>query len=123
MMTASQNKTKDKDFIEQLKNFDIVLLIETHVGYNTVISIHGFHYYPLCREKSSNNRFFGGLDILIKKNIRKGVALLQNSNTEYQWLKLKKDFLVILRMTFFFYVYLILPLSLLNIITDLIIIY
>jgi hypothetical protein len=90
MMTASQNKTKDKDCIEQFKNFDIVLLTETHVEYNTVISIHGFHYYPFCREKSSNNRFFGGLDILIKKNIRKGVALLQNSNTEYQWLKLKR---------------------------------
>jgi hypothetical protein len=46
----------------------------------------------VCRNKSNNIRYFGGLGILIKKNIRKGISVLQNTNTEFQWLKLKKDF-------------------------------
>lgn len=77
-----------------IKNYDLVLLTETHIGYNTTIEITDFTYYPVCRDKSSNNRYFGGLGILVKRNIRKGISIynyqLQN-NTDYQWLMLKKD--------------------------------
>lgn len=64
---------------------------ETHIGYDTNINIEGFLYYHFCREKS-NNRFFGELGILIKKNIRKGIALLQNYSSEFQWMKLRKEY-------------------------------
>jgi hypothetical protein len=87
---ATLEKSKDKAFIDQIKNFDIILLSETHIGYDTNINIEGFLYYSFCREKSNNNRFFGG--ILIKKNIRKGIALLQNYSSEFHWMKLRKDY-------------------------------
>ena len=92
MKTNNQDKTMEKDFLEQVKNYDIVLLTETHVGYNNILNIDNFHYFPVCRQKSSNKRYFGGLGIFIKTNIRKGVTILQNSSTEFQWIKLKKDF-------------------------------
>ena len=90
MVMATLEKSKDKAFIDQIKNFDIILLSETHIGYDTNINIEGFLYYSFCREKSNNNRFFGG--ILIKKNIRKGIALLQNYSSELHWMKLRKDY-------------------------------
>jgi hypothetical protein len=92
MISDNFNKSTDKLFVDQVKNHDLVLLTETHIGYNTHIEIKDFLYYPICREKSSNNSYFGGLGILVKKNIRKGIAILPNTNTEYQWLTLKKEF-------------------------------
>ena len=76
-------------FIKQIQNFDMVLLTETHVGYNTPVNIDCFLHYPFCREKS---RFFGGLGVLIRKNIRKSIAILQDGSSQYQWIKLKKEF-------------------------------
>jgi hypothetical protein len=86
------NKFTDKTFTNQIIEFDIVLLTETHLGYNTSIELEGFSYYPVCREKSANNRYFGGLGILVKKTIRKGISILQNTNTEFQWIRLKSEF-------------------------------
>ena len=92
LISDHQNKTTDSLFIKQIQNFDMVLLTETHVGYNTPVNIDCFLYYPFCRDKS---RFFGGLGVLIRKNIRKGIAILQDGNSEYQWIKLKKkNFLI-----------------------------
>ena len=48
-------------------------------------------YYPICRPISRNSRYYGGLGILIKKGIRKGVNNLQNTCQDYQWIKLEKN--------------------------------
>lgn len=70
MISDGFNKSTDKLFIDQTKNDDLVLLTETHIGYNTTIEITDFTYYPVCRDKSSNNRYLGGLGILVKRNTR-----------------------------------------------------
>lgn len=92
MECDNHNKATDRLFINNIKEHDIVLLLETHIGYNTYIDIDGFQYYPVCRGKSGNNRYFGGLGILIKRNMRKRYIYIHNTNTEYQCLKLRKDF-------------------------------
>jgi hypothetical protein len=51
-----------EDWGTKLKEFDIVLLSETHVGYETTVDVENFFYYSFCRQKSKNNRYFGGLD-------------------------------------------------------------
>ncbi|CAG2225710.1 unnamed protein product [Mytilus edulis] len=61
---------------------------ETHAGYDSCISFENFQYYPFCRSKSKNNRYFGGLCILIRNNFRKGVKFQNDGTSEYQWLKL-----------------------------------
>ena len=66
LISDHHNKTIDPLFIKQIQNCDMVLLTETHVGYNTPVNIDGFLYYPLCREKSKNNRFLGDLGVPIR---------------------------------------------------------
>lgn len=86
------DKIYDKLFLEEIKHFDLIFLAETHVGYNTCIAVEGYHYFPVCRSVSSNGRYFGGLGILTKMEIRPYVKILQNKSKEYQWVKLEKDF-------------------------------
>ena len=80
LITEKGNKLHDQNFIDQIKEFDIVLLSETHVGYETTVDVENFFYYPFCRQKSKNNRYFGGLGILIKKDIRKGIKFLEDGS-------------------------------------------
>jgi hypothetical protein len=43
-------------------------------------------------------RFYGGLGILNKNNLRPGVKILMNTNKDYQWLKLDKQFFFIFNL-------------------------
>ncbi|MCU7801461.1 MAG: endonuclease/exonuclease/phosphatase family protein [gamma proteobacterium symbiont of Lucinoma myriamae] len=83
---------KDNSFIQGLISYDIFFLSETHIGFDTSINIEGFQYIPVCRPVSSNNRNYGGLAILIRKSIRNGIKILQNTSSEYQWIKLLKNY-------------------------------
>lgn len=86
------NKLKDQAFLSEIDNYDIILLTETHISEEHHIILKGYSYYPVCRGKSSNNRYYGGLGILIRNTIKKGVQLMKNTSSEYQWLQLRKDF-------------------------------
>jgi hypothetical protein len=92
LISKSYNKIQDENFIKEIKDYDIVLLTETHLGYNSHINIENVKYYPICRSKFSKARFYGGLGILNKNNLRPGVKILMNTNKDYQWLKLDKQF-------------------------------
>lgn len=54
--------------------------------------MESFQYIPVCRPISKNNRYYGGLAILIRNTIRKGLKILPNISSEFQWLNLTKDF-------------------------------
>lgn len=58
------DKLEDDLFLSEIKQHDIVMLAETHVGYDKRVSVEGFHYFPVCRARSANNRYYGGLAIL-----------------------------------------------------------
>lgn len=92
LISKYHNKITDPLFLQEIKSHDVVLLTETHVGYNTTINIDGFHYYPVCRQQSANSRYYGGLGILIKHGIRKGIKILGNTSKDYQWLKFEKSY-------------------------------
>ena len=46
----------------------------------------------ICRPISSNSRYYGGLALLIRKTLRNGIKILKNSSSEFQWIKLLKDY-------------------------------
>lgn len=92
LISKTYNKIQDENFINQINTYDIILLCETHIGYNTSIHIEGYKYFPICRAMSSNRRFYGGLGILIKSNIKSGIKILENTCKDYQWIKLEKSF-------------------------------
>ena len=91
-ISKDYNKLTDRTFLEEIVKYEIILLTETHIGYNTSVNIDGYLYYPICRPISRNYRYYGGLGILIMKDIRKGVKILQNTSQDYQWIKLEKNY-------------------------------
>ena len=91
-MDKHHNKVTDSLFLKEIRSYDIVMLTETHVGYSTTVNIEGFNYYPVCRPQSANSRFYGGLGILIKHKIRKGIKILTNTCKDYQWLQFDRNY-------------------------------
>ena len=87
-----KDKLEDDMFLSEIKQNDIVLLAETHVGHNQKIILEGFHCFQVCRPVSGNGRFYGGLAVLIKSHIRPYISILQNTNKDFQWLKFDKSF-------------------------------
>ena len=92
LRSKSYDKTNDDIFMKSISAHDIVLLAETHLGYSDNVQIDGFHYFPICRPMSSNNRHFGGLAILTKIYIKNGVKILPICNTNFHWIQLRKEF-------------------------------
>jgi len=92
LISKSYNKLRDQFFQKEINRYDIILLVETHLGYDTQISIEGYKYFPICRSQSINSRYYGGLGIFIKLNIRPGIKILENTHKDFQWLKLDKNF-------------------------------
>jgi hypothetical protein len=82
-----------KNVKENLNNFDIIGLVETHCGPDEIINLHGYKTFLNCREKNNrNNRYYGGISVLIKTELLQGVKLIKSTNSEIQWIKLLKSF-------------------------------
>ena len=75
-----------------MSSYDIVFLSETHTGFDTPIDIEAFQHVQICRPISTNNRYYGGLALLIRKTLHNGIQILKNSSSEFQWVKLLKDY-------------------------------
>ena len=93
------NKTKlcklyDPAVIERVSSFDILALQEIQCGPSETqgLSVHGFCMLPFHRKMSANKRYFGGMMILIRKSLRKGIKIVDNFNSDKVWIKLDKMF-------------------------------
>ena len=105
LFSKNINKINDPDFLKELLPYDIIFLSETHTGYETKILIDGFQHFPICRPISSNSRYYGGLALLIRNSIRNGIKILKNTSSEYQWVKLCKNFFHLEKDTFICFSY------------------
>lgn len=105
LKSKNHDKTKDDIFLKSISAHDIILLAETHMGYNDSVSIEGYHYFQVCRPVSRNNRYFGGIAILSKISIKNGVKILPIKNTNFHWIQLKKDFFNLINDIFICTVY------------------
>lgn len=85
-------KLDDDLFLKQLTQHDIIFLAETHVSKNHTASLTGYHYFPVCREISSNGNVYGGLAVISKLDIKPHISILPNKHTEIQWIVLDKNF-------------------------------
>ena len=88
------NKLYEPEFMGTLDAHDILCIQETHCGQNDIPSNHIKNYFsiPHCRGKSANNRYFGGMLLLIKKNIRQGVKVTSTEDPDILGITLKKEF-------------------------------
>ena len=89
-------KLNDSDFLSKINHFDFISLVETWLPYgNPDVHINGYCSFSKCRkEKSlSSRRNSGGITILVKQSLRKGVKFLdKDSIEEFVWWKLDKTF-------------------------------
>jgi exonuclease III len=86
-------KFDDVDLQSKLNLYDIVCLVETHCGRDTVLQLPGYQIFQNTRERSGNaKRDYGGIAICIKSHIRDGVKILQSTSSEVMWIKLLKTF-------------------------------
>lgn len=94
LKSRGNDKTSDPLFIKSIERYDLAFLAETHLGHDSqVTTIGSFLYHPVCRAVTkSNNRYFGGIAILRKPSLKTHVKILKNTNPDYQWIKLEKDF-------------------------------
>jgi hypothetical protein len=86
-------KVEASEFIELLNKHDVIGLAETHCDDNDYIQVEGFCTFKLCRPRSKKiNRNFGGIAVLYRKEIEKGVTFLEHKNNDYVWIKMCKRF-------------------------------
>ena len=86
------NKLHDKYFIDSIEKCDIIGLSETKCD-PSLIHVDNYIVSHFSRKKSKNHKQeYGGLAILVNKKVRKGVKFLNNTCSEYQWLKLDQTF-------------------------------
>ena len=95
-----------ESFEDTVKDFDIICLQETHICTSESIVIpKTFTSIPHCRNISSNNRYFGGMLLLIRKKVRKGIKIDQNIDVDTLKVTLKKEFFATERNIDIFFTY------------------
>jgi exonuclease III len=89
------DKYSDQTFINEIKENDIICLMETHCSLENLLMLDGFRSVHLIRPKSKGtNKRSGGtcISVFVKTQPRTGVKFLEHQNNNYIWLKLCKSF-------------------------------
>ena len=87
------DKYSDQRFINEIKEKDIICLMEIHCSLENSLMLEGFRSVHLIRPKSKGtNKRSGGISVFVKTQLRTGVKFLENLNNNYIWLKLCKSF-------------------------------
>ena len=86
------SKLTDETFQNTLGKLDILCLQETHTSQNDCPSFPNFVAVPHCRKISKNRRYFGGMLLLVRRTIRRGVKINSKFDSDCLELILDKDF-------------------------------
>ena len=106
LASRSYNNCTDEDFCAEIRKHDLVCLIETHMGPSHSANIEGYHPIPRYRKKcNANNRYYGGMMLYIKQEIRGGVTIVNKEDSETIWIKLGKGFFKLQEDVFVGFIY------------------
>ena len=87
-----KNKFEDTSFINNIKCYDIIGLVETHLVESLPAPLKNYNIHHTYRKQNvKTKRNFGGISVLIKKN-NSGVKVYENTNSNFVWLKLNSSF-------------------------------
>ena len=84
------NKLDDPVFLKKLRSENIILT-ETHACKKDMLNIDGYSCISNCRSEQPS-RLRGGVAIFIKNNIKAGIRIIDNSQTDMIRIKLCKNF-------------------------------
>ena len=99
--TKAFNKFEDENFVCLIKSYDVIGLVETHLRESipSPLANYKIHHYHRLQDANAK-RNFGGITILVKNAISKGVTLLKSENSNYQWIKLDRNYFNMLQDLF-----------------------
>lgn len=95
LVTNDMEKCTDTSFLDAIANFDILGLLETHTveGLHDNLQIPGYNTHCFHRPKHNRARHgSGGITVLLKGGIEKGIKFLPATNKDYIWLELDHIF-------------------------------
>ena len=85
LKSLNQNKLNDATFIKEISLYDILCLQETKLNNDETISITNYKTYMFSRPCENGFPVSGGMLVLIKPSIVKGVTILNSSCSDIQW--------------------------------------
>ena len=85
----SEYKTHDSLVLQYIKQHDCVVFIETWLNEN--ISFENYYTYCLPAKKSNWGRSKGGIIVAMKKELKRGIKILQTVDSHILWLKFEKS--------------------------------
>ena len=92
--TAIGDKLCDPSFLTEIKNDELIALVETHNSdKNDSLSIPGYQRISVKNRKvtNSSNKKSGGIAYFAKPRIAKFIVPINNDNKDTLWIKIKKD--------------------------------
>lgn len=91
LISKHADKSNDELFFNSINKSDILGLAEVKCDLNRV-KFNNFVTHFVERKSKKGNQIYGGLGVLVKKTIRKGIKYLPVRCSEYQWLQLDKNY-------------------------------
>ena len=87
-------KLLENDLKSSLKEFDLLCLQETHCGPNDLqnLFLDGYICKHFNRPKSLNGRYFGGMLLIVRENLFRGLKIFCNYHHDKLWVKFEKEF-------------------------------
>ena len=98
------DKSNDSVFLKEISSFDIVCLSEIKCKMEH-INFEGYRTHVVQRKTVDKGPVYGGIAILVKRNIKPGIIFLPSTSSEYQWIKLDKDFFGLTKNIYVCFVY------------------
>ena len=87
------NKIKDHDFLDSIKQYDFITPVDIWVSGKISVDIAGYYCFNKSIKKAKKaKRYSGGISVLVKKSLRKGVKIFSSKSNRFVWLKLDKHF-------------------------------
>ena len=87
-----KGKFEDPIFEKELNEHDIFAVSETWLSNEDKISMEGYKFFPVCREKELG-KIRGGIGWFVREDLRKWIKILYNISSEnFIWSKLDKTF-------------------------------
>ncbi|VDH97552.1 Hypothetical predicted protein [Mytilus galloprovincialis] len=104
--SKGHDKFTDPEFITNIKNSDIICLMETLSGPEDNLEIPDFKAIHLVRPKSKKSRKrFGGISVYVKSCLKRGIKFLKHQTNDYIWLQLCRSFFGLKKDIFICYMY------------------
>ena len=86
-------KINDGEFKKEIVDYDFIAFTETHLSNDTKIGLEGYYTFQVDRPRNAKaSKDSGGIAVLIRNNLKNGVAFYRSDIPDIVWVKLRSEF-------------------------------